>query len=431
MYLLYDFLLILAAFFLLPFFSLQRIVTRQESGGIRERLGYYKNKKIEIWGEKKIVWIHAASVGETRVALLLARRIKEDYPDYALLVTNMTKTGLATARQSEFVDLSILFPVDLSFSIRRLLNLVRPELIIIVETEIWPNFIRQAALRDIPLILINGRLSDRSFPRYRFLRFLLRPMLESFSAFCMQSQEDTERIAVLGAPGGKIENTGNLKFDFQLKDVTEAEVKRRKKQYRLPEDVAILVAGSTHDGEEKQLLEAYRQIASKVDRALLLVLIPRHPERKRDVQALLKDSGLRYRLRSSLQVDGELLSPGEVLLVDTMGEVLDLYSTADLVFVGGSLVPVGGHNLLEAALLAKPVLFGPYVQNFKEISAKLIRSGAGIKVANQNDLVRKMTIMFNDPARCRAMGEAGRSLIVENAGATERTMRHVARYMNS
>ena len=430
-YLLYDFMILISACFLLPFFGLKRILTRQGSHGIRERLGLYGNQKINIFKNQNIIWIHAASVGETRVALLLARRIKEIYSNYSILVTNMTKSGLTVSQNSDYVDYALLFPVDLSFVVERLLRFVRPKLIIIVETEIWPNFTRKVHQFGIPMILVNGRISDRSFPRYRFVRFLLRPVLDCFSSFCMQSQEDTERIAVLGAPSEKIENTGNLKFDHSLQNVTEGEVQQRKNKYRLPEDVAILAAGSTHDGEEQLLLETYRQLLSKVDRKLLLVLIPRYPERKRDVQAQLKEFGFKYRLRSSLREEDNLISPGEILLVDTLGDVLDLYSVADLVFVGGSLIPIGGHNLLEAALLAKPVLFGPYVQNFKEISAKLIRAGAGIKVADQQDLVRKMTIMLNDPARCRAMGEAGRSLIVENAGATERTMRHVARYMNS
>ena len=430
-YLLYDFLILLSACFVLPFFYVKRIITKQASYGIRERLGLYGNEKINIFKKQKIIWIHAASVGETQVALLLARRIKEDYINHAVLVTNMTRNGQLVAQQSELVNVSILFPVDLSFVVERLLKMIRPELVIVVETELWPNFIRLVSQGGIPLVLVNGRVSDRSFPRYRFLRFLLRPMLGRFSAFCMQSQEDTERIAVLGAPSEKVENTGNLKFDYSLQDVTEKEVQRRKNNYRLPEGVAILVAGSTHEGEEKQLLEIYRQVASKVDRNLLLVLIPRYPERKREVQVLLKESGFTYRLRSSLCEEDDLLSPGEVLLVDSLGEVLDLYSTADLVFVGGSLIPIGGHNLLEAALLAKPVIFGSYVQNFKEISTKLIRAGAGIKVVNQQDLARKMVIMLNDPARCRAMGEAGRSLIVENAGATERTMRYIAKYMKS
>ncbi|MFK5925636.1 MAG: 3-deoxy-D-manno-octulosonic acid transferase [Desulfuromusa sp.] len=427
MYLLYNLLLVLSALFLVPYYLLRGIRYGKSRRGIRERLGYYSPRQLSLLRAKKTIWIHAVSVGETRAAMPLIKQIRLKYPDLQILVSNVTETGHAIALEDKEIDLCLFFPFDFSWAVRKALNTVHPELIIIVETEIWPNFTRQAHQLEIPLILVNGRISDRSFPRYRLARFLLRPILDRFSAFCMQSQTDAERIMALGAPDGRVENTGNLKFDHDLKEVTYEQVQQKKKHYILPDQVAILVAGSTHDGEEKQLLEAYKKISAQIDRDLILVLIPRHPERKREVQSLLKESGFKYRLRSSLQEGDELLSPGDVLLVDTLGEVLDFYSVADLVFVGGSLVPIGGHNLLEAALLQKPVLFGPHIHNFKEISAKLIRAGAGVKVANQHELVRQGIIMFNDPARCRAMGQAGSSLIAENAGTTERTMRHISK----
>ncbi|MCD6581702.1 MAG: 3-deoxy-D-manno-octulosonic acid transferase [Desulfuromusa sp.] len=426
-YLLYNLLLLLSALFLVPYYLLRGFRYGKSRRGIRERLGYYSPEQLSLLREKKTIWIHAVSVGETRAAMPLIRQIRLQYPDFLILVTNVTETGHAIALEDKEIGLCLFFPFDFSWAVRRALSTVNPKLIIIVETEIWPNFTRQAHQFEIPLILVNGRISDRSFPRYRFFRFLLRPILDRFSSFCMQSQTDAERITALGAPDGRVENTGNLKFDHDLMEVTTEQVQQKKNQYQLPEQVAILVAGSTHEKEEKQLLEAYRQISTQIERKLLLVLIPRHPERKREVQALLKETGFKYRLRSSLQEGDGLLSPGDVLLVDTLGEVLDFYSVADLVFVGGSLVPIGGHNLLEAALLEKPVIFGPHIHNFKEISAKLIRAGAGVKVANQSELVRQSIIILNDPARCRAMGQAGSSLIVENAGTTERTMRHISK----
>lgn len=341
----------------------------------------------------------------------------------------MTETGHAIALENADVDQCIFFPFDFPRAVNRALTLIKPDVIIIVETEIWPNFTRKAAQLNIPLLLVNGRISDRSYPRYRAIRFLLGPVLESFSAFCMQSQADSERIAALGALSSRVENTGNMKFDHELKIVSTDEVAANKKRFRLPENTAILVAGSTHEGEEKILVDAYKNIAGQLERDLVLVLIPRHPERKKEVQALLKNADMKCRLRSQLQEDDPLIAPGDVLLVDTLGEVLDLYSVADLVFVGGSFVPVGGHNLLEASLLSKPVLFGPYVHNFKEISKKLIRSGAGVKVTDQHDFERQSLTMLKDPARCKAMGETGLTLVAENAGATERTMRHLAKVL--
>jgi 3-deoxy-D-manno-octulosonic-acid transferase len=428
-YQLYNILLVLAALFLLPYYLLRGIKYGKSRRGVRERLGYYDPQLLSALKEKPVVWIHAVSVGESRAAIPLIKKIHQDYPDHQVLLSNVTETGHAIALENSDIDHCIFFPFDFSWAVKRALSLIQPEAIVIVETEIWPNFTRRAGQLGIPLLLVNGRISDRSYPRYRYVRFLLRPVLETFSAFCMQSQTDSERITTLGALSSRVENTGNMKFDHELKIVTSEEVADNKRRFFLPEDCAILVAGSTHDGEEKILVDAYKNIAKGLGRNLILVLIPRHPERKKDVQSLLKDVDVNCRLRSKLTIDDHLLAPGDVLLVDTLGEVLDLYSVADLVFVGGSFVPIGGHNLLEASLLSKPVLFGPHIHNFKEISKKLVRSGAGVMVSSQSQFESQSLTMLNDPSRCKAMGEAGLTLVAENAGATERTMRHLSKVL--
>ncbi len=426
-YLPYNILLLVSVLFLVPYYLLRGLRYGKSRRGIRERLGYYSAEQLDALRGKKIIWIHAVSVGETRAAMPLVKQLRSKYPEYKILLTNVTETGHAIALKDKEIDLCLFFPFDFSWAVRKAISTVNPELIVIVETEIWPNFTRQANLLGIPLIMVNGRISDRSFPRYRRLKFLLHPILDCFTAFCMQSQTDAERIITLGAPDVRVENTGNLKFDHELVKVSSEQVNKCKKRYRLPENIAIFVAGSTHDKEEKKILVAYQEVAAQIDRQLLLVIIPRHPERKREVQSLLQDSGFTCHLRSELRPEDDLIGPGEVLLVDTLGEVMDLYSLADLVFVGGSLVPIGGHNLLEAALLSKPVIFGPHVSNFKEISAKLIRAGAGVKVETEQELVRQSVIILNDSVRSRAMGAAGSSLIAENAGTTERTIRHISK----
>lgn len=427
-YLLYNIALVVSAAFLVPYYLLRGLRYGKSRRGIRERLGFYAPEQLALFrGQRRVIWIHAVSVGETRAAIPLLQKVRSRYPEALILLTNVTETGHAIAREIPDVDIRLFFPFDFPWSVRRALEVISPDLILIVETEIWPNFTRQARSLNIPLILVNGRISDRSYPRYRLIRFVLRPILECFSAFCMQSQVDAERVISLGAAGDRVENTGNLKFDHDLYEVSEEQIAADRVRFRLPGKTAILVAGSTHEGEEKQLVEAYRRIQAEMQRPVVLVLIPRHPERKKEVQAQLNASGVFFRLRSDLQPDTPRLAPGEVLIVDTLGEVLDFYRLADLVFVGGSLVPVGGHNLLEAAFVSKPVLFGPHVHNFKEISKKLIRAGAGLKVNSQAELVRKSLLMLQDPARCRAMGEAGQTLIAENTGATERTMRHIQR----
>ncbi|HEY5673715.1 MAG TPA: 3-deoxy-D-manno-octulosonic acid transferase [Malonomonas sp.] len=425
MSLLYNLILIVAALILVPTYWLRSIRHGKSRRGIRERLGYYSPEHLQQLAGQSIIWVHAVSVGETRAAAPLLKGLRKQYPDSKILLSNVTETGHAIAQKNKDIDICLFFPFDFSWTVRRVLQLVRPELIVIVETEIWPHFTRQAKLLNIPLILVNGRISDRSFPRYRFFRPLLRPVLHCFSAFCMQSQLDTERIVQLGAKSDSVVNTGNLKFDHELRDLNEQEITNLQQRYRLPETTQILVAGSTHAGEEAQLLDVYQQLLEQ-GRDLLLILVPRHPERSREVETLLNQRKLSYRLRSSLSATAPLFTAGQVLLVDTLGEVLNLYAVSELVFVGGSLVPTGGHNLLEASLMGKPVLFGPHIHNFREISAKLIRAGAGVMIAEPAELLAKTELLLDDPVRCRAMGQAGRSLIAENAGATERTMQRIA-----
>lgn len=428
MYLLYNGLLLIAALFLVPYYLLRGVRYGKSRRGIRERLGQLSEEQLARLENQKIIWVHAVSVGETRAASPLLKKLRQKYPDYKILLTNVTETGHEVAKAHPDVDFCLFFPFDFSWVVRRVLQLVQPQLVVIVETEIWPNFVRQAKLLDIPLVLVNGRLSDRSYPRYRRFRPVLKPLLECFSAFCMQSQMDAERIGQLGAESLRIENTGNLKFDHELKEVSAEKLTELRRTFCLPDQLSVLVAGSTHAGEEKQLLSLYQTLLEE-ERQLLLVLIPRHPQRSREVQALLKEQGLGGRLRSSLNETDRLFAAGEVLIVDTLGEVLDFYAVSELVFVGGSLVPVGGHNMLEASLCGKAALFGPHIQNFREISAKLVRAGAGVMVSNQQELLQQARLLLDDPIRCRAMGQAGRALIAENAGATERTMRRIARYV--
>ena len=309
-YLLYNLLLLLSSIFLVPYYLLRGLRYGKSRRGIRERLGYYAPAMIAACKGRRVIWIHAVSVGETRAAGPLLAELRKQYPEHLLLLSNVTETGHAVAQSSSDLDLAIFFPFDFSWAVRKALSLISPELIIIVETEIWPNFTRQARLQGIPLVLVNGRLSDRSFPRYRLVRFLLKPVLESFSSFCMQSQADAERIIALGAASESVENTGNLKFDHELKNIDSEEAARRREQFRLPPDLAVIVAGSTHDGEEQQLLAAYRGILERLDRAVLLVLIPRHPERKREVLGLLREQGFVNRLRSELKAEDPLLAGG-------------------------------------------------------------------------------------------------------------------------
>lgn len=425
MYLLYDALIVCGVLISLPVLTLRNMTRKGATYGLRERFGVYRRELFVTLRDRPRVWIHAASVGETQVGLLLARRIREIYPDHAVVLSHQTKTGLQLSRDSEHVDCSLLLPIDLSLLVGRLLRRIDPELVVIVETEIWPNLTRLVHQAGIPIVLVNGRISDRSCPRYRLIRPLLRPILRRFSALCMQSQNDVERIVSLGAESDCVENTGNLKFDYQMSVPKAERLPENKIEFGIPEEHAVLVAGSTHEGEEQELLAAYQDMLPQVARPMSLILIPRYPERTPTLARLLEGMGISYRTRSELKQKEAPLQAGSVLLVDTLGEVASFYRMADVVFVGGSLVPVGGHNLLEATLLGKPVLFGPYVANVKEMARKLVRAGAGIKLRNRSELVSRSVALLNDAVRCQAMGQAGQALITENSGATERTLKHI------
>lgn len=426
MYLLYNLIMIVSGLFLLPYYWFYGLRHGRSHRSIRERLGLYTPEQLAQF-EHQIVWIHAASVGEARAVFPLLAAIRKKYPQAKLLMTNMTENGHAIAKSHPEIDICLFPPFDVPWSVKKALQQIKPAVILIAETELWPNFCQQASNFNVPLILVNGRISDRSYSRYRLISFFLKSLFESFAVFCMQSQADKERIVSLGADPDKVLNTGNLKYDHKILSVNSEQICHLKHRYRIPDHALLLVAGSTRAGEEKLLIQSYLEIRSNLKQDLWLILVPRHPERRREVRGVIRDSGLDCRYRNDLTTATPLQSTNEVLVVDTVGEVLDLYAIADLVFIGGSLVPVGGHNLLEAALVGKPALFGSHIQNFKEIAKKLIQSGAGVKVTCPADFEKISISLLNDPVRRVAMGTAGQTLILENAGAVERTLEQIER----
>jgi 3-deoxy-D-manno-octulosonic-acid transferase len=419
-YLLYDLILYVAALFLVPYYLFRGLRYGKSRRGVRERLGMYAQDFRQSLQGRRVIWVHAVSVGETRAAIPLIKEMRERYPDALLLLSNVTETGREIAVGVSEIDYYIFFPFDLRWIVRKALKLISPELIILVETEIWPNFVLEAKKLKIPVILVNGRISDRSFPRYRWARELFFPVLDSVTEYCMQSERDARRIRHLGAAAGRVQVTGNLKFDMQPPKV-EANLEHLRSELKLPEQGLVWVAGSTHDGEEKLLVSVYLQLRKKC-RDLFLILVPRHPERCRQVQDELGKLEVSATLRSSLWLREKSLQHGEVMIVDTLGEMLKFYALADLVFVGGSLVNIGGHNILEAALLKKPVLYGPHMQNFKEIARLVREAHAGLQVKNSEDLLQQMRILIENPQEASRIGENGYHLFEENRGATQRTL---------
>jgi 3-deoxy-D-manno-octulosonic-acid transferase len=420
---------IFSIFLLVPvfLFNVYRSIRLDWPMAIAERFGFVPRRKLAQIAGHPVIWLHAVSVGEIIAARPLLKALRSLYPNHAIVVTNTTETGKTTAAGFPEIDLCLYFPFDFLFSVQALLHSVRPRIIIIMETEIWPNFSREAARRQIPLLLANGRISDRSFKRSLSFSWFFRPALNCFSAICMQSDVGKQRITALGANHQNVRVTGNLKHDIPSRQVDEGERLRLRNHYSIPAKCCVLTAGSTRDGEEPYLISIFKELSADIS-DLFLVLVPRHPVRTGEIAALLDAAGLRYRRRTLLSATQPLQS-GEVLLVDTVGEMMSLYALADIAYVGGSLVPMGGHNLLEPASVGVPSLFGPYMANFREIEALVLTYGAGIQAQNVEELGAACRTLITNPELRKVLGHNGLKLLRDNGGATARHLEVICAYL--
>jgi 3-deoxy-D-manno-octulosonic-acid transferase len=369
-------------------------------------------------------WIHAVSVGEAAAAASLVEAMACRWPAYSIVMTTVTATGarIVAERVGRLVTHRY-FPVDLPGPVSRALGAVRPRFFIGLETELWPTFLRALARRGIPAMVANGRISDRSFRRYRLVRPFVRTMLGRVAVFGMQSAEDARRIIALGAPRERVVVTGNLKADLGA----GAAVRDPIWLAVLGADPARLlwIAGSTHRGEEAAVLEAHRRLATRFP-GLRLLLAPRHPERAPEVEDLVR--GHRFSAVRRTALTGREQREA-VIILDTVGELADLYTLADVVFIGGSLVPTGGHNMLEPARCRRPVLFGPHTSNFRESAELLVRAGAAVVVKDSLDLAREAERLLDEPGLRRRMGEAGFSAVASRQGALSATLTLIARHL--
>jgi 3-deoxy-D-manno-octulosonic-acid transferase len=420
---------ILSLFLLLPvvIYHLYRSVSRGRPPAFRERFGYVPATELAAIRKRPVIWLHAVSVGESIAARPLLKALRKQYPAHAIVISNTTETGRGISSTFPEKDLCIYFPFDFLPAVCSVLKSIRPALIIIMETEIWPNFTREATLRGIPVILANGRISDRSFGRYLKLGWFFRHPLQLFSRLCMQTETDRERIIAIGAQDKRTLATGNLKYDIPLCVATGDEKKRLRDSYAIPENLIVLTAGSTHAGEEQHIITMFKELSATAGN-LFLILVPRHPERSTEVASLLESSGLSFRRRTSLP-STERLHQGEVLLVDTIGEMISLYALSDIAFVGGSLVPTGGHNLLEPASAGVASVFGPHMTNFREITELVLQYGAGIQVDTPEELTSSMRTLITSVELRRVLGQNGLKMMRDNGGATERHMEVIAGYL--
>ncbi len=419
MYILYS-VLVLAVFVVAsPWFVYQALRYRKYVGSLGQRMGYLP-VSFNMDADASI-WIHAVSVGEVLTARPLINDLHRRYPGLRLFLSTTTMAGQQLARRSiPNVDAVFYFPFDLGVFVRRTLDLVRPRLFVMMETEIWPVLLRECRARGVKTAVVNGRLSSRSFPRYRLVRPFMRRVLSDVDWFCVQSDESARRFIELGADPARVVVTGSLKFD-SLQPPGQLRARDRVLRYfRVPASRPVIVAGSTMKGEEGAVLRAFRR-ARIMQPGCLLVLAPRHPERFDEVVDICRGEGWKTLRRSSdLAIDSE--PRADIVVVDTIGELAALYQLATVVFVGGSLVPTGGHNVLEPAVFGKPIVFGPHMDNFREIADGFVAAGAAVRLEDEGQFEDVLVDLLGDPVRRARLGAAARALVEANRGAKDKTM---------
>jgi len=421
---LYTLAIIILAVVLSPWFLYQAVRYRKYIGSLAQRMGYLP-VSFNLDGEPSI-WIHAVSVGEVLTARSLIADLRGRYPELRLFLSTTTLTGQQVARTKlRGVDAVFFFPFDLPPFVARTLRLVRPRLFIMMETEIWPNLLRACRRQGVKTMLVNGRISQRSYPRYRLARGLFRRVLADVDRFCMQSEDSARRIVEIGAEQARVTVTGSLKFE-SLESPAEAAGRgagRVLRYFRMPPSRLVFVAASTLRGEERPVLDAFAALR-RVHPNALLIIAPRKTERFGDAEALARAEGYRVMRRTELAVDAE--PRADVVVLDTIGELAHVVQVGTMVFVGGSLVDHGGHNILEPAVHGRPIVFGPHMQNFAEIAAIFLQSQAAIQVGSAAELAAAVVRLAGDPVERARLGAAARALVEANRGAQPKTLEAIA-----
>ena len=426
MYFLYNILiLIVFVLFVLPYYTYRLFTEKGFGRRFRQSLGNIDEKEIEKVKGKDCIWIHGASVGEIVATSPLVKQIRKEMPERPILVSAFTVGGYNMAKQIiPEADAIIYFPLDLPFVAESLVKRIHPGVFMPVETELWPNFLRAIRERHIPVMMVNGRISEKSVKSYRYLYGIWDDMLNTVTRFCMQSSIDAEYITHLGADRDKIFVTGNTKFDQTYAEVTAEDLGKYREELGIGDAYPVIVAGSTHPGEEKVLFQAFQSVRKEYPDARL-VIAPRKTTRADEIAKLASSYGYETGFRSVMKEESSYRKSYPVLLIDTIGELGRIYAIGDVVFVGGSFSNTGGHNVLEPAAHAKPILVGPSMQNFKDSYALLSKVKACKMVNNTTELTHEfLDIMKNDERR-KAMGEASMQVIRENRGADVRSIMYL------
>lgn len=421
MTIIYNCLYFIFVIFYLPYLLFKRKFHR----GFWMRLGFFPRTLIA--GEKApqpSLWIHAVSVGEVRAISGFLRGLKKKFPQFRVILTTVTPTGYSLASQLKEADLVLFAPLDFSFIVQKYIRLLRPRIYVSVETEIWPGLFWSLNKNAVPIVLVNGRISDRSFQRYFQLRFLFKQILQGVRIFCMQSQRDAERIIKLGIPAEKVKVAGNLKFDdlpsgqeFQLKD------------FGFKKNETIWIAGSTHPGEEEIVLKIFKSLITQF-KDLRLILAPRHIERTKEVLDLVVKFGFQP-LKLSELMEGAVCRHDRVVVVDTIGQLKSLYRLSRIVFIGKSLTGSGGQNIIEPAFFGNAVVVGPLMQNFKDMVEVFLKDQAILQVKDAQELEEKMKFLFAHPAERDRLGQAAQTVIEKYQGATAQTLEAIQKVLIS
>jgi 3-deoxy-D-manno-octulosonic-acid transferase len=419
MYFIYNILLYLLTPFLIIYFTLKE--HSKENITFSQRLGFYRDDQLRLAEQELRIWIHAASVGEVNAIIHFVRLLRRDYPQTWIGISTMTLSGLEMARINlAAADAHFLAPFDLYFAVQRVMKRIRPHLYITVETEIWPNHLQAAKAVGARVLMINGRISGRTVNTYRALRRFFQRVLSSYDFFSMIRTEDGERIKAFGADPKKVLINGNLKFDRLSSDIQEESREEIANSLQLSGVEKIWVAGSTKKGEEELLLHAFQKVKSEFPH-LYLMLAPREIHRGDELAELIKTFGYTPLLRTGISTETKL-TPDTIVILDTIGELFQVYSLATLAFCGGSLVPLGGQNPLEPAFWGKPVLYGPSMDDFLDAKGLLEEVGAGIPVNNAEELGTRVITLLQDEATLNQRGQAGREMLQKQQGASARTL---------
>lgn len=394
--------------------------------GFPERFGRYdKAKERALLSGSGRIWIQAVSVGEVALCKSFILLLKEKFPENDLVISTITKAGNDLAKKLFSKEAMVIyFPLDFSFTVKRAVKFIKPRIYIMVETEIWPNLLKELSLNSIPSVLINGRISDRSIGKYRLVKGHLKNALCKINAFCMQDVIDGARIVELGASSDRVKVTGNMKFDVEVPvNILNQDAIRRS--LGLKEGDELFVAGSTHGGEEEVIVKTFKELAPEFPR-LKLLIAPRHIERVEEIENVVRKSGLKSSRVSGSNAVRSTHDAVRILILDTIGHLNDAYSVATLVFIGGSLVKHGGQNPIEPAVLGRAILFGPHMFNFKYITNALLKADAAIQVADKEELVKISKELLKNASKRSKLGDNAKRVVADNRGATVKNLLEIS-----